>query len=199
MGRWGTRAGPGCASRTLWKRRVSWTASKESKNGTVHSFVHRAWKTGDRTPVFHSINRPAALRRASLGLSLSKRRNNTIDRIRRWRHNQPVHSIGAGSVQLVRVLSGTAVRRESVTIDDVAPIGAPARANQRAQGPEDGDEKWRARRDSALIPGPIAADRMPTSMSDLILARHSRFASPTDAAQGFLGRAQDRAAPLRKG
>jgi hypothetical protein len=30
-----------------------WTASKNSKNGTVHSFLHRAWKTGERMPVFH--------------------------------------------------------------------------------------------------------------------------------------------------
>jgi hypothetical protein len=57
-----------------------WTASKNSKNGTVHSFLHRAWETGERMPVSHSVNSPAALRRGdSLGLSSSLRTEHTID------------------------------------------------------------------------------------------------------------------------
>jgi hypothetical protein len=57
-----------------------WTASKHSKNGTVHSFVHRAWKTGERMPVFHERQQAGgASSRGVRSVSLSKRTEHTTD------------------------------------------------------------------------------------------------------------------------
>jgi len=75
-----------------------WTASKNSKNGPAHSFVHRAWKTGERMPVFHERQQAGGAPSQSVrSVSLFPNERNVQSIVRRWRHNQPVHSIGAGS------------------------------------------------------------------------------------------------------
>jgi hypothetical protein len=54
-----------------------------------------------------------------------------------------------------------------------------AGANQRAQGSEDGEEHGEHGGILPWIPRPIAADRMPTSVPDGILARHRTPTGPT--------------------
>src|SRR5712692_12060451 len=89
-----------------------WTASKNSKNGTAHSFVHRAWETGERTPVSHERRQAGGAPSQSVrSVSVFPNERNVQSTVSRWRHNQPVHSIGAGSVERLTGPAGSRLVR----------------------------------------------------------------------------------------